>query len=62
MNKHGIYIGTYKKYNNGSIAGKWFYFEDYHNADDFWADVKETHKAVSLWQEHQFKKAIRRQK
>ena len=43
-NKHGLYIGTYAKYNNGSIAGDWFYLEDYNNAKDFWQAVKETHK------------------
>ena len=30
-----IYVGTYRKYNNGSIGGKWMELEDYANKEDF---------------------------
>ena len=29
-----IYVGTYRKYNNGSIAGKWLELEDYAGLTD----------------------------
>lgn len=30
-----LYVGTYAKYNSGSIAGKWLDLEDYADVDDF---------------------------
>lgn len=30
-----VYVGTYRKYNEGSIAGKWFYPADYDTLNDF---------------------------
>lgn len=30
-----IYVGTYHKYNSGSIAGQWLDVEDYSDKDDF---------------------------
>jgi len=30
-----IYVGTYNKYNNGSIAGAWLDLDDYNDADEF---------------------------
>ena len=30
-----LYVGTYAKYNNGSINGAWLYLEDYADAEEF---------------------------
>jgi len=38
-----IYVGTYSKYNNGSIAGAWLDLTDYSDADDFYLACKEFH-------------------
>jgi antirestriction protein len=40
----GVYVGTYGKYNNGSIAGKWLYFKNFDTAADFWKACKALHK------------------
>jgi antirestriction protein len=43
-NKYGsIYVGTYEKYNNGSIAGKWLNLGDYDNIDGFYKACKDLH-------------------
>lgn len=39
-----IYVGTYAKYNKGSLKGKWFDLEDYGDKDDFLKDIAEFHK------------------
>ena len=39
-----VYVGTYAKYNNGSIAGKWLYLDDYADKDEFLAACRELHK------------------
>ena len=31
-----IYVGTYEKYNNGSIAGKWLKLNDYEDISAFY--------------------------
>ena len=36
MKKIEIYVGTYAKYNNGSIAGEWVTLQDYDNIDDLY--------------------------
>lgn len=38
-----IYVGTYAKYNAGSIAGEWLNLEDYADAEDFMQACKELH-------------------
>lgn len=38
-----IYVGTYAKYNNGSIEGKWLDLEDYVDYDDFIVACKDLH-------------------
>lgn len=38
-----IYVGTYAKYNSGSIAGGWLDLEDYHDAEEFMNACKELH-------------------
>ncbi len=41
--KPALYCGTYGKYNNGSIAGKWLYLEDYADTEAFFAACRELH-------------------
>lgn len=38
-----IYVGTYAKYNDGSIAGKWLNLEDYAGAEEFMQACQELH-------------------
>ena len=33
--KIAVYVGTYAKYNNGSLEGEWVDLDDYDNYDDF---------------------------
>lgn len=35
MSTMRVYVGTYAKYNNGSIAGEWLDLEDYGDKEDF---------------------------
>lgn len=39
-----VYVGTYHKYNSGSLAGKWLTLADYANRDEFYAACRELHK------------------
>lgn len=39
-----VYVGTYKKYNNGSIAGGWLDLADYKTYDEFLRACKSLHK------------------
>lgn len=39
-----IYVGTYAKYNNGSIFGEWLNAEDYSDKEEFIEACKELHK------------------
>ena len=38
-----IYVGTYEKYNNGSIAGKWLKLNDYDDLEGFYKACQELH-------------------
>jgi antirestriction protein len=42
-----LYVGTYAKYNAGSITGKWLKLSDYGDAEEFIAACKELHKDES---------------
>ena len=42
-----IYVGTYEKYNNGSLAGNWLKLTDYDDLDDFYKACHELHKDES---------------
>jgi antirestriction protein len=42
--KPAVYVGTYGKYNNGSISGKWLYIEDYQDCDSFLKACRELHQ------------------
>lgn len=39
-----LYCGTYKKYNEGSLFGKWMDLDDYDDVDSFYEACKELHK------------------
>lgn len=39
-----VYVGTYAKYNNGSIAGAWVDLEQFNNEEDYTAHITELHK------------------
>lgn len=39
-----IYVGTYAKYNNGSINGAWLKLTDYNNSKEFYKACKIIHK------------------
>lgn len=38
-----VYVGTYHKYNCGSIAGQWFELTDFDSAEDFYAACSTLH-------------------
>jgi antirestriction protein len=38
-----IYVGTYAKYNDGSLFGKWMDLSDYSDSEDFFKACKELH-------------------
>jgi antirestriction protein len=38
-----VYVGTYAKYNSGSLAGKWFDLTDYSSKEEFEAACQEFH-------------------
>lgn len=42
-----LYVGTYSKYNSGSIAGAWLDLEDYSDVEEFLAAAAELHKDES---------------
>lgn len=44
LNEARIYVGTYAKYNDGSIFGKWFDLSDFSDKDDFMTACAELHK------------------
>ncbi|MFX1707185.1 antirestriction protein ArdA [Chitinophaga sp. CC14] len=39
-----IYVGTYAKYNNGSLFGKWLNLSDYASIEEFYEACAELHK------------------
>lgn len=39
-----LYVGTWQKYNNGSLGGEWVDTEDFSYASDFWEHCSEIHK------------------
>lgn len=40
----GVYVGTYRKYNEGSFFGMWINLEQFTDADDFFDVCRELHK------------------
>lgn len=41
--KARVYVGTYKKYNGGSLTGGWLTLQDYEDYDEFMKACKELH-------------------
>ena len=39
-----VYVGTYRKYNNGSLYGAWMHLSDYSDYDEFGEACRELHK------------------
>lgn len=39
-----IYVGTYAKYNDGSLFGKWLQLSDYSDLEEFYEACKDLHK------------------
>ena len=39
-----VYVGTYNKYNSGSLFGKWLDLSDYSDKDEFMEACRELHK------------------
>ena len=39
-----VYVGTYNKYNNGSLFGKWLDLSDYSDKDEFFVACRELHE------------------
>lgn len=39
-----VYVGTYNKYNNGSLFGKWLDLSDYPDKDEFLEACRELHE------------------
>lgn len=42
-----VYVGTYRKYNNGSLYGAWMTLSDYSDYDEFEGACRELHKDES---------------
>lgn len=38
-----VYVGTYDKYNSGSLQGKWLKTDDYNSKEDFLMSCRELH-------------------
>ena len=43
----GLYVGTYKKYNNGSLYGMWIDLEKFTDAEDFFEVCRQLHEDES---------------
>jgi antirestriction protein len=52
-----LYVGTYAKYNNGSIAGEWLELDDYSSKDEFLEACAELHNDEQdpefMYQDHE---------
>jgi len=44
LNPPAIYVGTYGKYNNGSIAGKWLSLDEHDTKEKFYDAARKLHK------------------
>lgn len=57
MNTARVYVGTYAKYNSGSIAGEWLDLSDFADKDDFLEKCAEIHSDESdpefMFQDHE---------
>lgn len=41
--EHGVYVGTYHKYNCGNLNGQWLYLDDYADYEEFIEEAKALH-------------------
>ena len=44
LNEARIYVGTYAKYNNGSLQGEWVELSEFYDWDDFMERCAEIHE------------------
>ncbi len=44
MTNLSVYVGTYQKYNEGSLYGKWIDLSDYSDLGEFYKEIRELHK------------------
>ncbi len=44
MTNVNLYVGTYQKYNEGSLYGKWINLSDYSDLGKFYKEIRELHK------------------
>ncbi len=44
LNEVHIYVGTYQKYNEGNLFGKWLTLSNYDDIEAFYADCKRLHQ------------------
>lgn len=44
LNKVSVYVGTFKKYNEGNLFGKWLMLGDYYNYEEFIQACRELHE------------------
>ena len=44
LDTFSIYVGTYKKYNEGSIYGEWLNLSDYSNYEELLQAMQELHQ------------------
>jgi antirestriction protein len=53
-----IYVGTYAKYNNGSLYGDWVDLSDFQSRDDFYEHCRELHSDETepefMFQDHEY--------
>ena len=46
LNEARIYVGTYAKYNNGSLQGEWVELSEFYDWDEFMERCAEIHEAT----------------
>ena len=44
LSEASVYVGTYGKYNNGSLFGAWLDLSDYADKEEFYEACRELHK------------------
>ena len=44
LSEASVYVGTYGKYNNGSLLGAWLDLSDYADKEEFYEACRELHK------------------
>ena len=43
-----VYVGTYAKYNNGSLSGAWLDLSDYSDKEEFYEACRELHRTRKM--------------